>query len=495
MRSKRSAWGLMASQIPSGSSHIGLLRLLLMEAVEDDLVRRHGVRLARRIADDPFAHHVIDRNDLVAITTWVHEKASPEATYVDEARKALRDLLARFISALPRRSMSIADRVLTWYLNGSVRYLEDLFSTVPEYLADFEELVRRRLVPTADIGRFRTWDEFARTVEEGRRHAGETETAKIRREKERQRIDAETEYVYEDDRWLVVKPKTREASCFWGRGTRWCISATISDNMFDEYQESDGPIWIFIDKAGNERYAYLEGSGEVYDKNDYQIDDGEMPSDLASVMDKFQLNRPMTDLEYWHNSLYEAGYFDEWYRELLKAPNKVFLKYEIMGDWSVLSENGRSWTDIAAVHLASDLDYKTWKYVTGLDRIVYEVINYGIDSKYVRGCIRIEKYDCLKLMIDVLVAYNTPTINSDSYEIIYDIAELWASMHPRANSAISFVKTMMSVDDDDKRLINKHVIKNIINILGNALKARDYHEYDKFMKHIRYMIHDHSLMS
>ena len=34
---------------------------------------------------------------------------------------------------------------------------------------------------------------------------------------------------------LVVRPLTKEASCYFGQQTKWCISATRSQNYFDQY--------------------------------------------------------------------------------------------------------------------------------------------------------------------------------------------------------------------------------------------------------------------
>ena len=45
----------------------------------------------------------------------------------------------------------------------------------------------------------------------------------------------DAEKIYEDERFLVIFPKTKEASCKYGKDTRWCISATESENYFYQY--------------------------------------------------------------------------------------------------------------------------------------------------------------------------------------------------------------------------------------------------------------------
>ena len=51
--------------------------------------------------------------------------------------------------------------------------------------------------------------------------------------------------VYEDDGLIVVMPRTYEASCQFGAGTKWCT--TSSSKHFQDYS-TDGKLFYFIDK-------------------------------------------------------------------------------------------------------------------------------------------------------------------------------------------------------------------------------------------------------
>jgi hypothetical protein len=53
--------------------------------------------------------------------------------------------------------------------------------------------------------------------------------------------------VYEDDRFTVVSPKTYEASCYYGAGSKWCTAAKSSDAHFMSYNR-DGKLFYFLDK-------------------------------------------------------------------------------------------------------------------------------------------------------------------------------------------------------------------------------------------------------
>ena len=53
--------------------------------------------------------------------------------------------------------------------------------------------------------------------------------------------------IYEDDRWLLVKPNTEEASCYYGAGTQWCTSGS-QGNAFGQYNKN-GNLYYLIDKS------------------------------------------------------------------------------------------------------------------------------------------------------------------------------------------------------------------------------------------------------
>ena len=41
--------------------------------------------------------------------------------------------------------------------------------------------------------------------------------------------------LYEDDRWLLVKPNTYEGSCYYGSSTKWCTASKDYTKHFDDY--------------------------------------------------------------------------------------------------------------------------------------------------------------------------------------------------------------------------------------------------------------------
>lgn len=82
---------------------------------------------------------------------------------------------------------------------------------------------------------------------------GEIETAVAELGKSRGQKAAEvrsdTDIIYNDDRFSVVRPHTTEAACKYGTGTKWCIAATASHNYYNSYSTNNNKFYFVIDKS------------------------------------------------------------------------------------------------------------------------------------------------------------------------------------------------------------------------------------------------------
>jgi hypothetical protein len=87
--------------------------------------------------------------------------------------------------------------------------------------------------------------------------------------------------IYEDDRFVVVTPKTPEASCYYGSGTKWCTASMNSSTYFDRYNQ-DGKLFYILDKKAksNDRFYKVamlrkyDGDTTFYDAPDKVFSDG-----------------------------------------------------------------------------------------------------------------------------------------------------------------------------------------------------------------------------
>ena len=94
----------------------------------------------------------------------------------------------------------------------------------------------------------------------------------------------DVEKVYESDEWLILIPKTREASCLYGKDTRWCTAAENSYNYFDSYNRK-GPLYIFIEKETQHKWQFHFQEEQYMDAEDSQIDLIEFVKDNPELKD------------------------------------------------------------------------------------------------------------------------------------------------------------------------------------------------------------------
>ena len=78
------------------------------------------------------------------------------------------------------------------------------------------------------------------------------------------------EKVYEDNDWLIIVPKTREAAIYYGKGTKWCTASTGGYNYFERYN-NEGRLYININKKTGDKYQFHFESNSFMDAEDKPI--------------------------------------------------------------------------------------------------------------------------------------------------------------------------------------------------------------------------------
>jgi len=115
--------------------------------------------------------------------------------------------------------------------------------------------------------------------------------------------------VHEDDRFFVVNPLTHGASCYYGKGTKWCTAAD-SDHQFKKYNE-DGKLFYILDKTKATsdplyKIALLkkfDGNVIVYDAQDNET------KILPAILGKEKYDEIMSNID---------SYLEQEYSEQLK---------------------------------------------------------------------------------------------------------------------------------------------------------------------------------
>ena len=44
--------------------------------------------------------------------------------------------------------------------------------------------------------------------------------------------------VFENDQFTIMVPESKEASCYYGAGTKWCVASTDTDSHYNNYKRS-----------------------------------------------------------------------------------------------------------------------------------------------------------------------------------------------------------------------------------------------------------------
>jgi hypothetical protein len=170
-----------------------------------------------------------------------------------------------------------------------------------------------------------TYDEFIKKYEEA-----------ITKISKREMALSGVEKLYEDDKYVLVRPKNKEASCKYGSNTKWCI-ASNTNNYFNNY--SDENLFFFVidklrepipgrKKSQNyfkiaiqynpnssmqwhqySRDEFLRGSQEGVITYWNAIDDEVSPSTVKKYVDKDLLKEFIKKIREYTYKLY-AGYYD-----------------------------------------------------------------------------------------------------------------------------------------------------------------------------------------
>lgn len=132
--------------------------------------------------------------------------------------------------------------------------------------------------------------------------------------------------IYEDEHVRVHYMKTKEGSCQYGRGSKWCVSGT-KYNAYDDYNKKS-PLLMFVDKKGvlNQhlvpsaiapnkdnfrRYMFTFGKGrgntDINRYSDHQLmDESNDPFNYDTFIKHFPQTRNLPELQHQHQVLFQS---------------------------------------------------------------------------------------------------------------------------------------------------------------------------------------------
>jgi len=153
-------------------------------------------------------------------------------------------------------------------------FWEDLYK-VTEDLEKFNHLKKtKKYKGQKDIGQIKSIKDLYDNVKDYSVNKDEITKTKA------ERLRDDVEKVYEDDKWRILVPKSKEASCHYGGGeTRWC-TASKSSNYYDHYSKQ-GPLYMMMYKEDENKspsesrsHQFHFESNSFYNAEDRSIDLG-----------------------------------------------------------------------------------------------------------------------------------------------------------------------------------------------------------------------------
>ena len=180
------------------------------------------------------------------------------------------------ISIINYFKQQLGNKYLQWvvrqYASGDFK-LEDV-SRVKQALKQFQQ--KQRVLPIKDINQYRSVADLEDAVED-------TEEVKSKRQQKQEIKTEGADVVMKGSDGTVVKLKTKEAACYYGKGTKWCTAAN-NNNMFDEYND-EGPLYVFIGNDGR-KFQFHFRTDQFMDEQDNDVDPKQIRAQYPTL-DKF----------------------------------------------------------------------------------------------------------------------------------------------------------------------------------------------------------------
>jgi len=162
------------------------------------------------------------------------------------------------------------------YIDSVKASIDMMMRQLVRYLPTYHKLVERNLIEK-DINKYEEYTDWTHDIHKAEKEFQEKERMKAMAKQAK----SETDEIESNEDYMIVRPRSKEGSCYFGQGTKWCISATQSQNYFDSYtSEGKGFYFVFFHHLPHDdtmkkmalvfEPGYDEPS-EVYDRPDDEV--------------------------------------------------------------------------------------------------------------------------------------------------------------------------------------------------------------------------------
>lgn len=186
-------------------------------------------------------------------------------------------------------SMDVVNQLKTMDVDPSgknLQFLARMYAANQFSLEDTENIKNslaaffkfRNQLPVKDLNALKSLEQLYDLVEPLEKQAqAQAQPAEPVSGKEKQRqIKADAEKLIDTPNFKVIIPKTEEASCLYGSGTKWC-TAGKSNNQFDTYN-SQGPLYTIIANLGGKTRKF-----QLHYESDQFMNERDQPVNKAEI--------------------------------------------------------------------------------------------------------------------------------------------------------------------------------------------------------------------
>lgn len=221
-------------------------------------------------------------------------------------------------------------------------------------------------------------------------------------------IKKESERIYEDDRFLIIRPLSHKSSCYYGANTTWCTTTKDDDDYFNK-NTSRGKLYYILDKKSTNRtYGKMallvphgKGAIEIYNQKD-------QAETYSFLLDRFEpIKEKIIELVNKSND-YETLKKVKQNPKLgtIESLNSDYF-YKFIGDKVVFNFKGEieSYLSFFRDAVGDDaLGYYNWMYQNPNGDFFYESGKFDDDMSegYPLYSLTSEQIDILKAIIEIL---------------------------------------------------------------------------------------------
>lgn len=217
-----------------------------------------------------------DRNATVTnFSDAITKRASTDAYLKSQNTDPVQAVVTAAEEADPTQNKQYVVWIIRQYVKNKLKY-EDIY----KLQADLDVFARtkgqhKRLGINSDIGQY-NWQTLADVAA----RLGSTELSTPDAPADATVADADV--LYNGPLGILSIPKTQDASCALGSGTKWCTAAADKKKNMYNYYSKHGPLYIWHDKKRKQKYQFHFETGSFMDAQDQPL----TPEDAKYFMEE-----------------------------------------------------------------------------------------------------------------------------------------------------------------------------------------------------------------